>query len=170
MLNYLFGTKPPTPPPPLEPTPPLYGYLMKMGQHHKTWKERWFVMQNGHLAYYKSKEMDVPIADIALHDAYCRLSREYYPQRFCFEVVTPTRVYQLIAKTQEIMAMWMDQLSKNSLVTRDNEAIVRMEEMISQAELQSAYMMQHSLPPRALSPSPFMDLVIVENPKKLSGT
>lgn len=38
----------------------LYGYLMKMGQHHKTWKERWFVMQNGHLAYYKSKEMDVP--------------------------------------------------------------------------------------------------------------
>lgn len=57
----------------------LCGYLMKLGQHHKSWKERWFVMENGRLAYYKSKDMDRPIADIPLHDSYCRLSRSPSP-------------------------------------------------------------------------------------------
>eukprot|EP00667_Euglena_gracilis_P031133 EG_transcript_44496 len=118
---------------------------MKLGQHHKSWKERWFVMENGRLAYYKSKDMDRPIADIPLHDSYCRLSREYYPQRYCFEVVTPARVYQLIAKSQDIMTMWMEHLSRYSLVAQDNEVIIREEELISQMELQSAYMMQHSI-------------------------
>ncbi len=50
---------------------------------------------------------------------------------------TPSRVYQLIAKTQEAMALWMEHLTRHSLVAQDNEMLVRMEEAIAAGEAQA---------------------------------
>ena len=146
MLNNIFKNKAPSSPVQTgQTTPPQCGYLMKLGQHHKTWKERWFVINNGRLYYYKSKDTDRPLGEIAIHESHCRVSREFYPQRLCFEIVTPTRVFQLIAKSPDSMSTWMAEVLRHSFVARDNEVILSMEDMISKGESQTAYMMQHSV-------------------------
>lgn len=46
------------------------GYLEKRGKRNTAFKERWFILRQTGLYYYKSHQHAVPIATISLHDVY----------------------------------------------------------------------------------------------------
>eukprot|EP01006_Ploeotia_vitrea_P045239 TRINITY_DN66921_c3_g2_i1.p1 TRINITY_DN66921_c3_g2~~TRINITY_DN66921_c3_g2_i1.p1 ORF type:complete len:156 (+),score=11.06 TRINITY_DN66921_c3_g2_i1:135-602(+) len=122
----------------------LQGSLMKLGAVHKTWKERWFVLKGSKLYYYKTSAADKHISEISIDQAVIRTSKELYPQHFCFEIVTAPRVYQLIAKKDTEMWVWVRELQKMSQITRENEIIGTTEDMIRHLQSQLS-MVEHQI-------------------------
>ncbi|KAG8198398.1 hypothetical protein JTE90_021640 [Oedothorax gibbosus] len=82
------------------------GYLTKLGGKFKTWRKRWFVLNNGTLNYYKS-QTDVnrkPQGQIVL-DNVCRVNRA--EGAATFEISTGKRVYYLTADSISMMEEWI---------------------------------------------------------------
>eukprot|EP00002_Diphylleia_rotans_P032435 TRINITY_DN6810_c0_g1_i2.p1 TRINITY_DN6810_c0_g1~~TRINITY_DN6810_c0_g1_i2.p1 ORF type:complete len:102 (+),score=16.43 TRINITY_DN6810_c0_g1_i2:43-348(+) len=50
------------------------GYLQKLGEHHKSWKLRWFVLEGDKLLYFKTADNTKPISYIHLLEAIVRVS------------------------------------------------------------------------------------------------
>jgi len=111
------------------------GYLLKRGEVNKSWRVRWFVLQDDRLFYFKSPEQEKAIAFIPLDNAVVRISTENNGKEFCFEVVTKHRVYQLVAKSHTDMVEWMKSLSIQTILHAENELINQAEEMIAKVTL-----------------------------------
>eukprot|EP01118_Nematostelium_gracile_P000108 TRINITY_DN10099_c0_g1_i1.p1 TRINITY_DN10099_c0_g1~~TRINITY_DN10099_c0_g1_i1.p1 ORF type:complete len:159 (-),score=23.57 TRINITY_DN10099_c0_g1_i1:4-426(-) len=111
------------------------GYLMKRGEVNKSWRVRWFCLQDDRVHYYKSAEQEKSIGEIPLDNAVVRISTENNGKEYCFEVVTKQRVYQLVAKTHTDMIEWMRALSIQTILHAENELINQAEEMIAKATL-----------------------------------
>jgi len=117
------------------------GVLLKRGAINKAFKERQFILQKGHLVYYredkssKSKNLNY----IFLAHASVRRADESRHGRFSFEIQTPARIYILQAKSEFDMGGWMQAISnqsslstENKMITDYNHKIITFERKISQ--------------------------------------
>jgi len=111
------------------------GYLLKRGEVNKSWRVRWFVLQDDKLFYFKSPDQEKAIAFIPLDNAVVRISTENNGKEFCFEIITKHRIYQLVAKSHTDMVEWMKALSVQTILHAENELISQAEEMIAKATL-----------------------------------
>ncbi|KAL9644936.1 hypothetical protein ABK040_004430 [Willaertia magna] len=111
-----------------------YGTLQKMGEINKSWKERYFILEDDKLFYYKNLETNKAIAYIPLSDAYVRVSNEYFPKVPCFEIVTCQRIYKLLANNFETMKSWMLCIQNYSKVAIENNLIRQAEQNIKTKE------------------------------------
>ncbi|EFC50023.1 predicted protein [Naegleria gruberi] len=101
----------------------MSGILFKMGEVNKSWKERFFILEEDKLFYYKNSESSKAIAYIPLNDAYVRVSPEFYPKQACFEIVTSQRIYKLMAANFELMKTWIHHCQTFSKISMENELI-----------------------------------------------
>ena len=89
------------------------GYLTKQGGSYKSWKHRYFVLDEKALYYYKSPKDSKPLGGIELEGSRinCTLGSK---KPNCFEIVHPDRerVYQISAKTALDMQDWMEALER----------------------------------------------------------
>jgi len=67
------------------------GYLEKRGKRNTAWKERWFVLQDSKLYYYKTEKQAKSINFIPLHDSQIRETRHHKPYEYTFEITTTHR-------------------------------------------------------------------------------
>ncbi|GAB6019827.1 hypothetical protein CHUAL_014006 [Chamberlinius hualienensis] len=93
----------------------LEGYLFKRTSNtFKTWKRRWFVIQNHQLVYCKrsrdGNEMTVMEEDLRLCTVKPVLEGD---RRFCFEVLSPTKSHVLQAESEEMYNCWISALQSS---------------------------------------------------------
>ncbi|XP_065062028.1 pleckstrin homology domain-containing family H member 2-like [Rhopilema esculentum] len=88
------------------------GYLIKLGGRVKNWKKRWFVLMDGKLSYFKTKDdmMRKPLGQICL-ETVSSVSRS--ERLNTFELNTPKRTYYLTADSPEIAEDWLRALRNN---------------------------------------------------------
>jgi len=111
------------------------GYLYKRGEVNKSWKARWFVLQDDKLYYFKHPNQGKPINAIPLDQVVIRLCPELSGKEHAFEVVTRQRIFQLCAKSRTDMLEWMKNLSSHTVLPSENELINQAEEMIAKATM-----------------------------------
>nr|XP_023698788.1 GRB2-associated-binding protein 3-like [Paramormyrops kingsleyae] len=105
------------------------GWLIKSPPEKKlkryAWRRRWFVLRRGRMSgnpdvleYYRSKSSKKPIRSIDLRECKVQMEsnvqlvkREFQNQPL-FVVKTLTRVYYLVAKTEEEMNCWVSHISQ----------------------------------------------------------
>jgi len=89
----------------------ISGFLTKQGKLRKTWKSRFFVLENGILSYYDNKEMypGKPAGRIELKTV---LNIQDRPDKdgksHLFEVVAPQRTFFIQAESEEKRKEWLD--------------------------------------------------------------
>ncbi|KAM4620097.1 GRB2-associated-binding protein 3 isoform 1-T1 [Polymixia lowei] len=105
------------------------GWLIKSPPEKKlkifTWRKRWFVLRSGRMSgnpdvleYYQSKSSKKPIRTIDLKECEVQmqigqllLKREFH-EKHPFAVKTLTRIFYLVAKTEEEMKSWIKGISQ----------------------------------------------------------
>ncbi|XP_030217123.1 GRB2-associated-binding protein 3 isoform X1 [Gadus morhua] len=105
------------------------GWLIKSPPEKKlkrfTWRKRWFVLRRGRMSgnpdvleYYQSKTSRKPLRTIDLRECEVHpqtggltLKRSLH-QKFPFIVKTSTRVFYLVAKTEQEMNVWTDRIGQ----------------------------------------------------------
>ncbi|CAL8401787.1 unnamed protein product [Boreogadus saida] len=101
------------------------GRKIQSKQGHKTWRKRWFVLRRGRMSgnpdvleYYQSKTSRKPLRTIDLRECEVHpqtggltLKRSLH-QKFPFIVKTSTRVFYLVAKTEQEMNVWTDRIGQ----------------------------------------------------------
>jgi len=107
------------------------GYLLKRGEINKSWKVRWFELEDDKLKYFKSQDQTKAIDFIHLDQVVVRISDSMIGKDNCFELVTKHRVYHLVAKSRTDMEEWMRILSLYTILHSENELINNAEDMIS---------------------------------------
>eukprot|EP01062_Namystynia_karyoxenos_P075289 TRINITY_DN72506_c0_g1_i1.p1 TRINITY_DN72506_c0_g1~~TRINITY_DN72506_c0_g1_i1.p1 ORF type:complete len:232 (+),score=44.60 TRINITY_DN72506_c0_g1_i1:95-790(+) len=123
------------------------GQLLKLGAVNKTWKERWFVLvsprqgdkdraaqHQAQLYYYRTHDARQPQGVVNIATSVIRESQEYSPNVFAFEIVTHTRIYQLVCPSHTEMVKWISVLTACSHIAVDNRQFDELEEAIRQAE------------------------------------
>ncbi|XP_065194139.1 uncharacterized protein CG43867-like isoform X1 [Sycon ciliatum] len=100
------------------------GFLQKHGRRFGGWKRRWFVLDTGEVALFKT-ESAVGFTGIIPMDQVVSIN---YPSSvasfgFTFEVVTTKRTYVLAAKTEEEAIHWVHILRRASHTDRPRTAI-----------------------------------------------
>jgi hypothetical protein len=117
----------------------MSGRLQKMGVVNKSFKERWFVLSGNKLFYYKSKDANAAIHFIPLEESYVRVSQDHHPNSHCFEVVTGSRIFQLVAPSEKAMHEWIHSIQKYSNITNcDNHILSLVEDVIISNEIEFA--------------------------------
>jgi hypothetical protein len=107
------------------------GYLLKKGEINKSWRLRWFVLQDDKLFYFKTSEQSKPIGFIPLDQTVVRkTTMESEVKEFCFEIITKNRIFQLAAKSKNDMMEWIKVLNTHTILHTENELIHQAEEMI----------------------------------------
>ena len=83
------------------------GYLWKQSSNmKKDWKRRWFVLENGELAYYRSR--DKLDREFVVNTMLCKVKEKLdHDYRFVFELISPSRrVYILQAQSEQDFIAW----------------------------------------------------------------
>ncbi|TRY87897.1 hypothetical protein DNTS_010196 [Danionella cerebrum] len=105
------------------------GWLIKSPPEKKlkrfSWRKRWFVLRRGRMSgnpdvleYYRSKTSKKPIRTIDLREcevtieAEVRPTKRQYQNQHLFVVKTSTRVFYLLAKTEEEMNDWVQHIGQ----------------------------------------------------------
>jgi hypothetical protein len=120
------------------------GYLLRPllpvntnGTHVKTWKEMWMVLRSDDtMSFYDDEHSTKPINSIQTQNIDVRITEEVYPDKFCFEIVTPMYVYQFMANSFEEMKEWTEILRRHSVVSKENSLIEQAEQIIEDKERQ----------------------------------
>merc|ERR1712154_752541 len=83
------------------------GYLYKQSSNmKKDWKRRWFVLENGELAYYRSR--DKLDREFVVNTMLCKVKEKTdHDYRYVFELISPSRrVYVLQAQSNDDFVAW----------------------------------------------------------------
>ncbi|ETO09355.1 hypothetical protein RFI_28022, partial [Reticulomyxa filosa] len=83
------------------------GYLWKQSTNvRKDWKRRWFVVESGELAYYRSK--DNMVRELVVDTMLCKVKERFdHELKFVFELISPSRrVYTLQAENEKDFIAW----------------------------------------------------------------
>eukprot|EP01084_Bolivina_argentea_P163483 284405_1 len=96
------------------------GYLMKQGGKWKSWKKRWFILNNNQnillLKYYQSNKLKIfkGSIDLLLVTSLCRGDEQTNGKKYTIELHTPStnRVWILAADTEIHRNMWIQKLTK----------------------------------------------------------
>ncbi|EFA80001.1 hypothetical protein PPL_06822 [Heterostelium album PN500] len=102
-------------------TPPrvVEGELVKEGHIFKSWRTRWFRIENGHLLYFKSKDEVEPIDRVPLRG--CRVSKKpFHDRQNTFELIAVSmrKIFLLQAKTSKEVDYWMEEIERESKLAR----------------------------------------------------
>lgn len=91
------------------------GYCKKVGYYFKSWKSRYFVLNQQGLSYYKSKENPILLRLLEYNDIVdCRTSNSVYTKKdFLFEVVTARRVFYIQATSLLECESWVQLINTN---------------------------------------------------------
>ncbi|XP_030648918.1 GRB2-associated-binding protein 3 [Chanos chanos] len=107
----------------------LTGWLIKSPPERKlkrySWRKRWFVLRRGRMSgdpdvleYYRSKSSRKPIRTIDLQECEVHMQAEVRPSKrllqnqHLFVIKTTTRIFYLLAKTQEEMNSWVQNIGQ----------------------------------------------------------
>ena len=106
-----------TKPPPS--IPQKKGYLLALGQRGKQWKNRYFVIKDNFLHYFKQDSDVKPDGVIPLES--CSVAPHQRGDKVdkdnCFELVACNRSYLLCAKDPKDMEEWISDLTRASKLT-----------------------------------------------------
>eukprot|EP01083_Nonionella_stella_P098861 278086_1 len=83
------------------------GYLWKQSSNmKKDWKRRWFVLEHGELAYYRSR--DKLDREFVVNAMLCKVKQQLdHDYRWVFELISPSRrVYVLQAQSEQDYTAW----------------------------------------------------------------
>ena len=85
------------------------GFMTKQGAKRKNWNERWFVLKNGRLYYFKKRQLnEKPAGVIELKRAIIISYPSQKPSDdFKFNIVTPFRTWYLDTKSISECNEWM---------------------------------------------------------------
>eukprot|EP01125_Pyxidicula_operculata_P008527 TRINITY_DN2857_c0_g1_i2.p1 TRINITY_DN2857_c0_g1~~TRINITY_DN2857_c0_g1_i2.p1 ORF type:complete len:403 (+),score=103.12 TRINITY_DN2857_c0_g1_i2:58-1266(+) len=88
------------------------GWLTKEGGRYKSWKKRFMVIEGNELVYYKKEAKKERCGEIILNtvDASQIQPVDYKGKKFCFQIVTPGRVYHIVASSDSDMDDWIKNL------------------------------------------------------------
>ncbi|XP_052662029.1 pleckstrin homology domain-containing family A member 2 isoform X1 [Harpia harpyja] len=101
------ATKPPAGPPILKS-----GYCVKQGNVRKSWKRRYFVLDEFSISYYKCEQDKEPLRSILLKDV-CKTheclvkSGDLLMRDNLFEIITSSRTFYIQADSPEDMHSWI---------------------------------------------------------------
>ncbi|XP_041863501.1 GRB2-associated-binding protein 3 [Melanotaenia boesemani] len=105
------------------------GWLIKSPPEKKlkrfAWRKRWFVLRRGRMSgnpdvleYYQSKNSKKPIrtidlkeCEVEMHNGQLRIKRDFQGKHL-FVVKTSSRIFYLVAKTEEEMNSWVNSISQ----------------------------------------------------------
>lgn len=103
------------------------GYLVfkRSDRTDRPFVQYWFVLKGNMFFYFEKKNDREPIGVIILEGCSIEVSDDFVTEKYMFKINFPTsRIYYLAAETQEIMELWMLNLSRSSfyylLCTRDD--------------------------------------------------
>eukprot|EP00051_Salpingoeca_urceolata_P029119 m.488977 g.488977 ORF g.488977 m.488977 type:complete len:356 (+) comp26273_c0_seq1:404-1471(+) len=114
---------------------PLASWLVKRGRHNtRSWKRRWCVASDEFVAYFKSPDAKKPIGHIPLAGATVR-EATFSQGEFGFEVVTDSRVWQLLAQSPTERRQWMAWIDHSLLHTSHPNVLMDQAEGIIEASL-----------------------------------
>ncbi|NWX19525.1 PKHA2 protein, partial [Aegotheles bennettii] len=117
------ATKPPAGPPVLKS-----GYCVKQGNVRKSWKRRYFVLDEFSISYYKCEQDKEPLRSILLKDI-CKTheclvkSGDLLMRDNLFEIITSSRTFYIQADSPEDMYSWIQAITGavQALKTRPRE-------------------------------------------------
>jgi len=88
------------------------GFLTKMGQHFKTWKTRWFVLQRNELKYFKQKFSKNPIRTLDLNNCKdCSRDTTQKDKSCVFRLDMGNRVFLLYSVSEADMEDWIKRIN-----------------------------------------------------------
>eukprot|EP01121_Diplochlamys_sp_Union-15-3_P014907 TRINITY_DN481_c0_g1_i1.p2 TRINITY_DN481_c0_g1~~TRINITY_DN481_c0_g1_i1.p2 ORF type:complete len:187 (-),score=33.64 TRINITY_DN481_c0_g1_i1:1000-1560(-) len=97
--------------------PDKEGQLKKQGHVVKNWKQRWFIIKNSMLFYFKNKtSLDKPLGAVPLEDA--QINTEPKGKKpFCFEVHSPkiNKTFLIQANDKPTMDSWVQAVKTGSI-------------------------------------------------------
>ncbi|NXP75390.1 PKHA2 protein, partial [Ramphastos sulfuratus] len=105
------ATKPPAGPPILKS-----GYCVKQGNVRKSWKRRYFILDEFSISYYKCEQDKEPLRSILLKDV-CKTheclvkSGDLLMRDNLFEIITSSRTFYIQADSPEDMHSWIRVIS-----------------------------------------------------------
>lgn len=91
----------------------LEGWLEKQGPQEKSWKKRWFALQDSVLLYCKQPTDAECLGFIQLgtrSQGYNVEENQKPPVGFCFSLVTVRRIFSLRAESRDLVRRWIDAL------------------------------------------------------------
>ncbi|NXU40249.1 PKHA2 protein, partial [Drymodes brunneopygia] len=117
------AAKPPAGPPPLKS-----GFCVKQGNVRKSWKRRYFVLDEFSISYYKCEQDKEPLRSILLKDV-CKTheclvkSGDLLMRDNLFEIITSSRTFYIQADSPEDMHSWIRAITGavQALKTRPRE-------------------------------------------------
>eukprot|EP01114_Cavostelium_apophysatum_P018584 TRINITY_DN577_c1_g1_i1.p1 TRINITY_DN577_c1_g1~~TRINITY_DN577_c1_g1_i1.p1 ORF type:complete len:484 (+),score=175.47 TRINITY_DN577_c1_g1_i1:129-1580(+) len=97
--------------------PDKQGELKKQGHVVKNWKNRWFVIQNDTMFYFKSRGDSKPIDGIPLRGSQCRECKKFegkFP--FVIELNSPriSKIFYIQCNSQSDLKDWMEAIESGS--------------------------------------------------------
>ena len=77
------------------------GFLNKMGQQHKAWQRRWFVLKDGVLSYYIKPRDTTPKGKVPIENVWSVQPTEDPSMPFCFEIVTLKKTILIASESKQ---------------------------------------------------------------------
>ncbi|NWU24545.1 PKHA2 protein, partial [Dyaphorophyia castanea] len=114
--------------PPAGPAPLKSGFCVKQGNVRKSWKRRYFVLDEFSISYYKCEQDKEPLRSILLKDV-CKTheclvkSGDLLMRDNLFEIITSSRTFYIQADSPEDMHSWIRAITAavQALKTRPRE-------------------------------------------------
>eukprot|EP01091_Cochliopodium_minus_P012932 TRINITY_DN403_c0_g1_i1.p1 TRINITY_DN403_c0_g1~~TRINITY_DN403_c0_g1_i1.p1 ORF type:complete len:492 (-),score=158.80 TRINITY_DN403_c0_g1_i1:87-1562(-) len=93
------------------------GWLVKEGGIHKNWKKRWFVLKDGAITYFDSKNSDKKLGTVPLKRSKFYHIEDYQGKKYCFAIQLDVRyqegrIYRFCANTEGEMNKWIEECTK----------------------------------------------------------
>ncbi|NXY76845.1 PKHA2 protein, partial [Glareola pratincola] len=151
------AAKPPAGPPVLKS-----GYCVKQGNVRKSWKRRYFVLDEFSISYYKCEQDKEPLRSILLRDV-CKTheclvkSGDLLMRDNLFEIITSSRTFYIQADSPEDMHSWIRAIAGavQALKTRPREiSFMRSSSMVKPGGSAAPSQPRHGEERRALCKAP----------------
>eukprot|EP00735_Rhodelphis_limneticus_P014986 TRINITY_DN9112_c0_g1::TRINITY_DN9112_c0_g1_i1::g.18218::m.18218 TRINITY_DN9112_c0_g1::TRINITY_DN9112_c0_g1_i1::g.18218 ORF type:complete len:180 (+),score=11.67,sp/Q9ST43/PH1_ARATH/41.23/3e-26,PH/PF00169.24/4.8e-23,PH_11/PF15413.1/5.1e-08,PH_3/PF14593.1/1.3e-08,PH_9/PF15410.1/0.00014,PH_8/PF15409.1/0.0023,PH_6/PF15406.1/0.015,PH_6/PF15406.1/1.9e+03 TRINITY_DN9112_c0_g1_i1:30-542(+) len=89
------------------------GWLTKQGGIIRNWKERWFILTDSQLVYFKDKDAIQPQALINLKQCTSIKGAEELLQKdYSFQLQTPDRTYFFLASSEQDKTEWINAIGR----------------------------------------------------------
>lgn len=112
-------------------TPDRAGWLMKQGEHLKTWRKRWFVLKQGKIFWFKSDGVSKDsVCRGCLDVSKClsvRGAEDAINKPFAFEISSSRETMFFVAETNKDKEDWINSIGRaivhqsSSLLEKDDE-------------------------------------------------
>ena len=89
----------------------MEGFLLKKSPSwFKNWQDRYFVLENRKLKYYKGKDVEVPQGVINFDHLDCEVVKVSDDR---FNIQVPNRVFEFKAESSQLGAQWVEEMKRH---------------------------------------------------------